>query len=167
MKRGYVFTLLMIIFLACNQTGTNSENNAQAAGGSAGVPTMPPNSQISKVLQTNIWMIEYYISSTDFENGKKNRGRWFIFKPDGTFQSGYWQDKTGGGSWYLQEGGKYPIVVVDSFNDAEDSAWEIQGVPQDPTEMSWVGVKEYPNYADMVKMFNMLTPPTKAQFGEQ
>ncbi|MFN7119214.1 MAG: hypothetical protein ACK4TA_20615 [Saprospiraceae bacterium] len=167
MKRGYVFLLLMLSFIACKQDGSETANGSKRVSGSAGIPVIAPDTPMSKILQSNIWMIEYYISSTDFENGKKNRGRWFIFKPDGTFQSGYWEKKTGSGSWYLTEGGKYPVLMVDSFNDAEDAAWEVQGLPDNPTEMSWVGAKDYPNYADMVKMFNMLTPPTKAQFGEK
>lgn len=165
MKRGLVLLLLVVSVFACKPSGLKS--NTEAPKGSAAAPVMATDSRVSQVLQKNIWMIEYYISSTDFEGGKKNRGRWYIFKKDGTFESGYWEKKTGSGSWFLREGGKYPIVIIDSYNDAEDSGWEIQGFPEDAYEMSWVGLKEYSNYADLIKMFNMLTPPTKAQFGEK
>jgi hypothetical protein len=161
-----IFAIILILSLtaACNQE-RNSKNST--ARGSAGIPVMPADSRVSKIVQTNLWMFEHYISYTDFENGKKNRGRWIWFKRDGTFESGYWEQKTGSGSWYLEEGGKYPVLKIDSFNDAEDSAWEMQGIPTDASEMSWVGVKDYPNYGDMVKMLNMLTPPTKKQFREE
>lgn len=162
MKRGFAFIIVVVSFFACGP-----KDSTDKASGSAASPILAPDTRISQILQTNIWMIEYYISASDFEGGKKNRGRWFTFKKDGTFESGYWEKKTGSGSWYVEELGKYPIVKIDSYNDAEDAAWEIQGVPSDPTEMSWVGAKDYPNYADLVKMFNMLTPPTKAQFGEK
>lgn len=168
MKSGFFIILIMISSFACNEKSANADKTTgNAVSGSAGTPVVAPDTPLSKILQTNIWMIEYYISSSDFEGGKKNRGRWYTFKKDGTFDSGYWEKKTSSGSWYVEELGKYPIVKIDAFNDAEDSAWEIQGIPADPYEMSWVGAKDYPNYGDLVKMFNMLTPPTKAQFGEQ
>ena len=165
MKSSIFFIFIIIISLSCNKKGNNSK--LEIPKGTAAAPVTPPDSRISKILQTNIWMVEFYISSTDFENGKKNRGRWYQFKKDGTFDSGYWEKKTGSGTWTVEEVSKYPMVKMDSYNDAEDAAWEVQGVPADPTEMSWVGAKDYPNYGDLVKMFNMLTPPTKKQFGEE
>jgi len=43
----------------------------------------------------------------------------------------------------------------------------MQGIPEDASEMSWVGTLNYPNYGDLVKALNLMTPPTKKQFGDE
>lgn len=154
-------------FFSCENKGLSADSTANTAKGNAGTPKTPPMAKETNILTTNYWMIEHYISSTNFEQGKSNRGRWFLFKKDGTFESGHWENKMGSGSWYLTLGGKYPVVMIDSFNDAEDTSWEMQGIPEDASEMSWVGMLNYPNYGDLVKALNLLTPPTKKQFGDE
>jgi hypothetical protein len=152
-----------VILFSC---GGKELNNAKGRG-TAGAPAVPPNVRETQVLTTNFWIVEHYISSTDFKNGRANRGKWYLFKKDGTFEYGHWEEKTGSGSWYLTLGGKYPVVTLDSFNDSDDAAWEMQGVPENAYEMSWVGSANYPTYGDLTKMLNLLTRPTKKQFGDE
>jgi hypothetical protein len=166
MKKLLFLIMLSVILLSCGEKGLSS-GNATKGKGTAGAPVVPPNVREAQILTTNYWIIEHYISSTDFENGRANRGRWFLFKKDGTFECGHWEEKTSSGSWYLTLGGKNPVLTIDSFKDAEDSAWEMQGIPDDASEMSWVGSANYPSYGDLTKMLNLLTPPTKKQFGDE
>lgn len=156
--------LMSVILLSCGE----EERKAPAGSkGNAGKPQTPPASKETQILTTNYWVFEHYISSSNFQQGKSSRGKWFLFKKDGTFESGHWEQKLGGGSWYLTLGGQYPVLVIDSFNDADDTSWQLQGIPEDGSEMSWVGSADYPNYGDLTKMLNLLTPPTKKQFGDE
>lgn len=164
MKKILFLLFLSMALFSCDPKDGKGQKQSR---GNAGIPVIPQDSKETNILTRNYWVFEHYISSTNFQEGKKNRGRWIQFKKDGTFESGQWELKTSGGSWYLTLGGQYPVVTIDSFNDAEDASWQIQGIPDDGSEMSWVGSLNYPNYGDLTKMINLLTLPTKKQFGDE
>jgi hypothetical protein len=170
-----VFFLLVAGFLACDsdksvgngdnaQTETGDLNNLQ---GSAFAPVALGDNNETRILTKDFWVFEFYVSDSDFEGGKANRGRWYQFNMDGTFASGHWQQQTAYGSWKIDYSERYPMIIIDSYKDSEDCAWQLHSLTPDQTEMSWVGGKGYPNYADMAKLINLMTMPTKKQFGDE
>ena len=99
-------------------------------------------------------------------NIRSESGRWYKFEDNGTFTNGQWQEQTGNGSWFLnyREGKTY--LLCDNLYNSQDVEWEIQGINQAQDAMSWVATtKGYTDSGGMVKIIQMLTPPTKEQFG--
>ena len=95
------------------------------------------------------------------------KGRWFKFKKDGTFVSGRWKDTTANGVWTLSQREGKDFILLDSSIDAEDSEFEIQRIRGDEDAMTWVGSSRYPDYDPVAfQIDNLLTIPTKAQYGE-
>lgn len=174
--RKTLWLLLLLGFFACKNEKTNTADTASnepvevdlnSLTGSAAAPLAPGDNRETRILTNNFWVIEFYVSSTEGENKSWNRGRWYQFNKDGTFASGHWDKQTAYGTWTVDYTPKYPLVVIDSYNDAEDCAWHMQGVTPDESEMSMVGGEGYSNYADMVKAINLMTMPTKKQFGDE
>jgi len=175
MMKKIVFLLLVVGLLACNSDkSVESGENAQAETvdlnnlqGSAFAPVALGDNNETRILTKDFWVFEFYVSDSDFEGGKANRGRWYQFNMDGTFASGHWQQQTAYGSWKIDYSEQYPMIIIDSYKDSEDCAWQLHSLTPDQTEMSWVGGKGYANYADMAKLINLMTMPTKAQFGDE
>ena len=164
--RIVIIFFLMFFLLACNQN--TEQRGAEGCAGGA-VPALAlGNNRETNILTTNYWVIEFYVGQGEsFEPKKANRGKWYKFNKDGTFQSGHWEVPGCSGTWRVDYSTQYPMFIADSYNDAEDWAWHIQGVTEDNSEMSLVGAQGYSNYADLVKAINLLTPPTKKQFGDE
>lgn len=117
-----------------------------------------------QLLIRNFWVFEFYIIPNDHEASVKNRGRWYTFNADGTFESGHWEEQTSKGTWYLYNDGKYK-VRLDAIDDAEDAEWELQ-FAGDGDVASWIGTSAFiGNKGVMSKVINLMTRPTKKQFG--
>lgn len=166
--RNIILGLLLIQILACkNEQRAGNANPSTCSGGAVPALALGDNRE-TNILTNNYWIIEFYVGHGEsFEPKKVNRGKWYKFNKDGTFQSGHWEALGCSGTWQLDYSSKYPMFIVDSFNDEEDWAWQLQGVTDDASEMSLVGAKGYSNYGDLVKAINLLTPPTKKQFGDE
>ncbi len=157
MKQLIYFLFVILLFTSC---GSKSSSYGKVRG------TPPPDTKEAQMLTaSNFWVIEFYVSFEDEEQGRANQGKWIQFRKDGTADVGHWEDQTSTGTWTMVYGGKRPLVVLDMQDDAQDIGWEIQGISEPGDEMSWVGVKDYPNYGDVVKVISLLTRPTKKQFG--
>lgn len=142
-----------------------SQNNA-CGEGRLGDPREPSQSVETSMLLQNYWVFEFCILASDPPRGRAKEGSWYKFNADGTFTSGLWEQETCRGNWFVSFpiGGK-ATLLLDSANDTEDSEFEIQGYSQDG--MSWVGTKKFSQTDMMIKAINLLTKPTKAQFGRQ
>ena len=116
------------------------------------------------ILTTDFWVFEYYVID-DAAARASNRGRWFQFFADGTFESGSWEEKTGYGSWLLRDEDSKVMLYLDNIVDDEDSQWEIQGVNKEQDTMTWAGISKTNTAGVITKVINLLTRPTKAQFG--
>jgi hypothetical protein len=141
---------------------------APAGGGSFRSPLpVPMNTREAVTLTKNYWVFEYYIDPDNPINNRINRGRWYKLNPDGTFESGHWDQKTANGSWGLgkAEDNNYLMVHFDSSIDAEDSEFMIQGINDQEDAMSWVGTDLYKQGQIMIKAIQLLSIPTKKQFG--
>ncbi|MDX1942394.1 MAG: hypothetical protein SFU99_17655 [Saprospiraceae bacterium] len=164
--RKIILLLLLVQFISCKEEPRKGES-AACAGGAVPALALGINRE-TNILTSNYWVIEFYVAQGEnFEPKKVNRGKWYKFNKDGTFQSGHWEVPGCSGTWRLDYSTQYPMFIVDSYNDAEDWAWHMQGVTEDNSEMSLVGAQGYSNYADLVKAINLLTPPTKKQFGDE
>lgn len=127
---------------------------------------IPPQTPLTTKLMTDYWVFEFYVVPGDRAASKAGQGVWYKFNPDGTFESGRWEDgKRGAGNWYFitQDGHNY--VKLDSSVDAEDAEWELQG--ETDSAMSWAGTKTYGNTGVILKAISLMTIPTRAQFGFQ
>ena len=178
MKNWSFFAFLLLGIMSCqtdNTTGDGASGTAAAAeathptgGGSFRAPVpVGINSREAQALVQQYWVFEYYIDPNVPTNNRLNRGRWYKFNPDGTFESGHWDQKTANGSWGLGMSQKHEYVVVhlDSNIDAEDSEYMIQGINDENDAMSWVGTDLYDQGHIMLKTMQLLTMPTKKQFG--
>ncbi|MCB0570581.1 MAG: hypothetical protein KDC66_12485 [Phaeodactylibacter sp.] len=172
-----IWMALLVGAMACNGEGrkASGETGAQAAGSTAGVvnnepkgsflpPLNPGESPLIATLATDFWVFEYYVAE-DPEARKANKGLWFKFNPDGTYESGHWEEQIGYGSWRLAEFEGDLILSLDNIYDSQDGQWEIQGVNKDQDTMTWVGVNKTTTAGVITKVINLLSRPTKAQFG--
>jgi len=130
-------------------------------------PAAPAASTTVTILLHNYWVFEHYIHSQEFEPGKSNEGRWYQFKPDGTFVAGQWEEIKSKGSWGMGVGeNNAEMLNIDSDNDAEDAQWNLQ-ISRDGDEMSWVGARETTYQGHIIKVINLGSQPTKKQFGKE
>lgn len=136
----------------------------RAESGSFLPPQAPGDNPLAEILMRDFWIFEFYVVD-DPALRAANKGRWFKFYPDGTFEAGLWQEKTGYGSWSLQTVDGDRILRLDNIVDAEDIQWEIQGVNSEQDTMTWAGINKTNNAGAITKVINLLTRPTKAQFG--
>ncbi len=146
----------------------DARDAALAQGGSAAAPTNPGNSPLVQSLTNNYWVVEHWVNpDNDRQVYLANKGRWWNLHPDGTFETGIWQEQKSRGSWrmYMEKGD--PYVIFDAENDAHDGEWKIQ-INASGTEASWVGSSTYTSSRGiMSKLDNLLTMPTKEQYGLQ
>lgn len=132
-------------------------------------PSEDPNNQSEqskKVLQaltSNYWVITAWVERLDPELNRKNQGRYFQFKPDGTFESGQWAQPTVSGTWTFN--GRTGLLYLDSPNDSEDGEWRIQ-INKDGSMMIWVGTERFQTTHIQVRLENLLfTPKNRQELG--
>ncbi|MEM6380351.1 MAG: hypothetical protein AAF705_19335 [Bacteroidota bacterium] len=119
----------------------------------------------AQFLLTNFWVFEYYIIPNNHPASVENRGRWVAFSEDGTFECGHWENQTSQGTWTIfNDDGKLK-VRLDAVDNVEDAEWELQ-FNADGDVASWIGTSTFPtNKGVMAKVINLMTRPTKKQFG--
>ncbi len=145
-------------------TGPVANAPREGDSGSFLPPLAPGSHPMVPILTRDFWVFEFYVVD-DAASRAANKGRWFRFFEDGTFESGHWEEKTGYGSWKLQDEQGKVLLYLDNVADAEDGQWEIQGVNKDQDTMTWVGINKTNTAGVITKVINLLTRPTKAQFG--
>jgi|AntRauTorckE5430_2_1112549.scaffolds.fasta_scaffold06926_2 hypothetical protein len=141
-----------------------ASNDGIAMNGSFEPAAPVEPSALSNTLTTNFWVWEYYVVD-DKATRLANKGRWFEMSADGTYETGRWQEKTGYGSWRLLDQDGKKIMQFDNIDDRQDEQWEIQGVNQENDIMTWAGVKKTGSEGAILKTINLLTRPTRKQFG--
>lgn len=173
-KTLYVLMICGLCF-ACqsdNQAGDAGASQTPAAesgytpgpGSVVGPPQLPPQNPTTAKLMKDYWVFEFYVVPGDRAASRAGQGRWYKFNPDGTFESGRWDDeKWGSGNWYYQERDGKRYLRLDSSVDAEDAEWDLQGATEDA--MSWSGTATYDQGGIILKALNLMTIPTREQFG--
>jgi hypothetical protein len=169
------FTLMLLLCLglaACkndNQStdtpNTDEQNTEVAADPNETASDYVPKSKEEEFLLTNFWVFEFYIVPNDHPASVEKRGTWYAFSPDGTYEMGHWAEQTGKGTWTLFQDENKWKVRCDAEDDSQDAEWELQ-FNQDGDVASWIGTSVYPsNKGVMGKVINLMTRPTKKQFG--
>ena len=168
MQRYVIFVFSFALFFsACTSDSTNADSADTAKKESAEADYVQNpllDTQEGQFLLRNFWVFEFYIIPNDHEASVENRGRWLAFSPDGTFECGHWEKKTSQGTWRLYNDGKVK-VLLDAEDDKEDAEWELQ-FAADGDVSSWIGTDAFTNNKGvMAKVINLMTRPTKKQFG--
>jgi hypothetical protein len=173
MKHLLWISFFLLAAIGCKSDGTTNNDSSNTPPGTAATtepeggfmpPLNPGRSPLVTLLTTEYWVFEFYV--VDNEAARKfNRGRWFKLSPDGTFINGHWQEQTGYGSWRLEETEDKVIIHFDNIYDSQDVQYEIQGMSQEQDTMTWVGVNRTPSAGAILKVINLSSRPTKAQFG--
>ena len=161
----------MVFLTAAILTGCENSNEA-SEGQSAGTTgtdliasaTPPPNTKEAQVLLRNWWVFEYYVVAGDRETSLANRGRWYKFSADGTFDTGQWQEDWGKGIWTLYYGGQFPVLHLITEDQEIIGEWEIQAISGDEETISLMGTGRYNQKGIAVKVINLLSKPTRKQF---
>ena len=168
MKYSYFILLLLFAIVACkNENAANQDQPDQTEDVQSAADETPskPKSREEQFLLKNFWVFEYYIIPNDHPKSVESRGRWYAFNEDGTFESGHWEEVTGKGTWTLFKDGSKTKVRCDAEDDTQDAEWELQ-FDQDGDVASWIGTSVYEsNKGVMGKVINLMTRPTKKQFG--
>lgn len=167
----FLFALSSIVF-SCNndqsqRNGTGEEPADTQPGAQTPVdPPQPiPNTREAQLLLRDYWVFEYYIVPGNREESMANRGKWYKFNADGTFTAGHWKDFETTGTWSLYYGNEYPLIHLQAQNAALTGAYQVQGISNDTEYMSWMGIARYNQKGHAVKVMNLLTEPTRKQFG--
>ena len=180
--KGFMLLLFLSLLWACqsdpkNDAGTTAATEEPAQDpkealttqrGTAAPAVNPGDSPFVQNLTSNFWVVEHWVNpQNDRATYLANKGRWWNFHPDGTFETGIWEEQTGQGTWrtYLREGEQ--VIFVDGESDVDDGEWKIT-FNGPVTQSSWVGYSDYPSSRGiMAKLDNLLTRPTKEQYGIQ
>lgn len=175
MKTTWWITLALagLSVIACNQQqGGNTSNTVsneatfEGCGAGKAAPAQPPPASIeTDLLLKHYWVWEFCIYGENPELGRAMEGRWFQFKPDGTFEYGQWETLVCRGTWSLRTVKGKLRIKLDAEIDDHDSEFEIQGHTDDA--MSWVGTNTYNQSSMIIKTINLLTRPTRKQFGRE
>jgi hypothetical protein len=174
MKHLLWISLFLLAALSCKNDGSNTSGTSGAAAPGTVVttepeggfvpPLNPGSSPLVTLLTTEYWVFEFYVVDNAAAR-QFNRGRWLKFSPDGTFINGHWGEQTGYGSWRLEEEEDKVILHLDNIYDSQDVQYEVQGISQEQDTMTWVGVNRTPSAGAIIKVINLSSRPTKAQFG--
>ncbi len=172
MRLPLLLILAVIGLIACDsdtsnqQSGSNPAASQRATGGSVGQPVAPDlDIPETSALLANYWVFEFYIDRKDRSKEGSRVGTWYRFLPDGTFTAGQWEEQTNSGVWSVRRANDKVLLTIDSNVDALDTEYDLQGMTQSQDAMSWVGTPRFDNSHIMLKAINLLTQPTKKQFG--
>lgn len=162
----------MIFLMTAIFFGCENSNEANESGQSAGETTNalmadavpPPNTRETQLLLRNWWVFEFYVVPGDRETSMANRGRWYKFYGDGTFDTGQWEEDWGKGIWTLYYGGQFPVLHLVTENQEINGEWEIQSISGDEETISLVGTRRYNKKGIAIKVINLLSKPTRKQF---
>jgi hypothetical protein len=167
MKRVFCILLLCGLALGCQDRGEAGAKTSDKPDLSklSRRPQAPPDTREAYLLMRNYWIFEYYVAPDNEELSRKNRGLWYRFKPDGTFEAGHWRDYTTAGVWALKYGAEYPLLLVEALRNELSGEYQIQGISGDEVYMSWVGTAMFNQKGHAVKVENLLSAPTRQQYG--
>lgn len=170
MKYTFFAILVILAATACkNEPKTNGNSgNAPKAKTEGWAETAVPavSSRETALLTKDFWVFEYYVIPGDPEKSMFNRGLWYKLNMNGTFEYGHWEESLGNGTWKLTEFEGTPLLTVDSGTDNSfDMIWELNFGDYSGFEASFVANKYSEQPGVMCKMINIMTRPTKKQFG--
>lgn len=149
------------------QTQSRQDDNLACSAGNFLNAIPPGNSYYEELLTRNWWVVEFYID-TQGPKDRLNRnkaGRWYKFESDGTYTDGHWEEQVGNGSWKVTQREGKTFLFVDNKCNNRDGEWELQDANNAEDAMSWNAVKGFNDDGAIIKIINLLSRPTKKQFG--
>lgn len=169
MKQILLIFLTTCLVVACTnnqQDGPVTKEQIRPVG-SAGPARIPPQNTLTNALMQDYWVFEHHVLTNDPEGTNFNKGRWYKFHPDGTYDGGHWQDQTDFGNWYYKLTPEKTFILIDSeVNDLNDAEWDVQQSTRDYTAMSWVRTGNYGDQRVVLgKLVKLTTMPTRQSFG--
>ena len=165
MKYLILSCLILFTLTTCKEEG--QLKNIPVNGSAAPAQLPPPNRPETAILTARFWVFDAWVDSLDPAKYRDQKGRWFRFNADGTYDGGHWEDYNDQGTWFLKQGSQYPILITDSkTDDLRDAEWELQGIIDTSNIMSWVKTgKLGDGRVALCKLEPLLTMPSKKQFG--
>lgn len=162
----YILLLLLIVSCKPEQKGFSGQAIGDASAAAAQTP--PTDMMETAVLLSRFWVFEHWVETT-MPTGNANKGRWYRFYENGTYDGGHWSDHNDHGTWFLKKGEQHTELFIDSeINDLFDAKWEVQAISGMQDAMSWVKTRDFGDQQSaLCKLNGMLSIPTKAQFGVQ
>lgn len=126
-------------------------------------PKTPQEQKVVRVLTNNYWIIQALVRIKDKDASRQNPGAWFKFKPDGSYDYGYMENKIGSGAWSFD--GKKALVHLDSEVEGDDREWSVK-ISRDEDIMICVGTERYHTTGINMKMINlMFIPKNRKEIG--
>lgn len=161
-----MYTFLLLLVFSCTPEKQTIAGKAIAQASAAPAQTPPVDMTETAVLLSRFWVFEHWVE-TNNPTRNANKGRWYRFYENGTYDGGHWEDHNDHGTWFLKKGAQHTELFIDSDrNDLMDAKWEIQGINGTQDAMSWVKTKDFGDQQSaLCKLNAMLSIPTKAQFG--
>ena len=127
MYRISVLLLIGILLISCNGGQSGSQGGSSDGGGTFTAPIPPSaNFRETSLLARDYWVFEFYVVPNDREASQAGKGRWYKFKPDGSFESGHWNKVMGSGSWGIGLRNEGVVLHIDFFNTLSMTNEEIQ-----------------------------------------
>ncbi len=123
------------------------------------VPPTPQTAQqerIVRVLCSNYWIVQGLRRIKDDDAARANPGAWFKFRPDGSYDYGYMQNKIGTGAWSLD--GQAGTLHCDAPLVGDDREWKLQ-IAKSEDVMVWTGTGRYHTSSITAKLINLLFIP--------
>jgi hypothetical protein len=138
----------------------SSTKDPQVPAPTAPQPKTPQESRVIRVLTNNYWIVNALIRINDKPAYRQNQGAWFKFRPDGTYEYGYFENKIATGAWAFD--GTNAILFVDSELLGDDREWSIK-IGNDEDVMIWVGTERFHTTGIQARLQNFLFIPKNRQ----
>jgi len=119
-------------------------------------PQTPQEERVVNVLSKNYWVVQTLVRVNDKPANIQNQGAWFQFRPDGTYDYGYFKEKVGSGAWTFD--GKEALLHMDSELMTDDREWSIK-MSKDEDLMIWVGNEKYHTNDIQMRLYNFIQIP--------
>ena len=169
MKRIMILLIAAISVISCQQDAGGNRilgGGAKKPTGSARAAAAVVSNRETTLLSKDFWVFEYYVIPGNPEKSFFNRGIWYKMRMDGTFDYGHWEELLGNGTWFMSEREGKPVLNIDAAtDDAYDMNWEVNLGTYEGFEASLVATPESPQPGTMTKVINLMSRPTKKQFG--
>ena len=119
-------------------------------------PQTAQEQRVVQVLTSNHWVVQTLIRINEKSANVQNQGAWFQFRPDGTYDYGFFTKKIGSGAWSFD--GQNALLHLDSELLGDDREWSIK-IGKEEDLMIWVGTERYTTTDIQMRLYNFIQIP--------